>query len=420
VSLTALVRDGAVRFRYAILAIVAAVIWLSTLSIRGWGHGDWAYFVAGAKALTGGPGLHVYAIMPQLQLGPISLLCTVPLRHLGPQHGWVVTSALGMALGLLSIRLIESTAIALAGSDLDRRRKLTTLIAGVFFLKAWSLPAVGAGHIDDVLALTGVIAGLLAVVRDRWLAASLAIGLGAACKPWALLVLPLAAAVPAARVRGIGVALVAAVAPWVPFVAADRRTLNVGHVYLPVVASSTLHALGLPVGSQPHWVRLAQFAVGATASGIAIARGRFFLVPLLAFAVRINLDPAVFDYYTAGAVVGAVVWDSVRPARLPGYRSCLVCFGLIYVPQNFNLVLHTSSGQIVVLLARLSVLLVPLFVVIRWPEPPGYPSLADQDRATGVDRQPETLGPDQLSSCGIGSERPSVVPHGVHRTPARG
>lgn len=353
---------AALRYRFALLALVAAGVWLSTSNVGGWGGGDWVYFTRGARALTGPDGLHTYARMPALQFGPLPLAAAIPLKSLGPHAGWPATSALCMVLGLATVYFTEQVACLLAGADNTRRIQLITLSGGAFLLKAWSLPAVGSGHLDDVLALTLTAVACREVARGRAMPAAVALGLGAACKPWVLLALPLAAAVEGRRTRGLLVAVVASGLPWVPFLVADHRTINVLHVYLPVGAESTLHALGMHVGAHPTWARSLQLIVGVLLSAVVVRRGRWYLVPMVAFAVRVNLDPAAFDYYTAGPVLGALIWDYMQPARWPGMRTALTCFALVYVRQDVILVLHMPRDYIVLALTRACVLIAPLLV----------------------------------------------------------
>jgi hypothetical protein len=59
----------------------------------------------------------------------------------------------------------------------------------------------------------------------------------------------------------------------------------------------------------PPWDRPAQAALGIALGVLALRRGRWPAVLLLAVAARIVLDPGTNRYYAAGAVVGALIWD---------------------------------------------------------------------------------------------------------------
>jgi hypothetical protein len=354
----------AVQRRYVVLGVTALVLWLFA------GHGryysDWHFFVAGAASLTGsggsGGGLHVYATHPYLQYGPLAMLFAVPVRLIGPDSGWALGSAICMALGVLTVWLIERTAVAVGARA---RLQPTILVGGIFFLKAWCSPAVSAGHPDDVIALTAVAVGVLGVARGRWITASAAIGCAAAAKPWALLAIVLAAAVPGSRLRGLALAAAVTVAPWLPFVVADRRTLDVGSFHLPVNPGSTLLWLGASTWSTPSWPRLAQFLVAAGLTAWALARGRWALIPVIAFAVRINLDPLVCSYYAAGVLLGTLVWDVTAPTRLPAMRTIVAWVLLLAVPLDVYVVDRAAALPSVDTVLRLAVLVAPVLALSR-------------------------------------------------------
>jgi hypothetical protein len=324
--------DAACRRRYVVLGVVAVGVWLDALSVAEWQGQDWHFFLAGANAATGGAGLHVYADMPWLQFGPLALLVPLIFRDAGPQQGWIVVSGLGMLLGLWTLWALERAAVGHGASRTQVQRGV--LLAGPFFLAAWASPAVSEGHPDDVLALAGVALAACAVARGRSLQAAVFIGLAAAAKPWALLVLPLAVAGRTKRLRALAVALAVAALPWLPFLLADHATTQVGRFRLRVEAGSTLHYLGVAMGAAPSWPRLLQLAVALTLGILAVVRGRWWLVPVLAFAVRINLDPGSVDYYGAGVVFGALVWDAFVPLRASGLRTVLAWLLVFYVPDD--------------------------------------------------------------------------------------
>jgi hypothetical protein len=57
-------------------------------------------------------------------------------------------------------------------------------------------------------------------------------------------------------------------------------------------------------------------------------------VPLVAFAVRVNLDPATYQYYLAGPVFGLFIWEVVRPRRTAGLWTAVACLGLFVLPTD--------------------------------------------------------------------------------------
>lgn len=361
--------DGVVARRYLVLSAVAVAVWLDAGFGVSWHGLDWHYFLTGAHAVTSDVGLHVYAQFPQLQFGPPALLVPLVFRDVGPDHGFVVVSGLCMALGVLAVRLLERTAAEVVGQS--RRLDLTVLVGGCFFLAVWGSPAVSWAHPDDVMALLATAGALRAIASGRWLATALLVGAAAAVKPWALLVLPLAAAVQGFRLRGLSVAGVVAVVSWVPFLVADPETRRVSEFHLRVEQTSTIHYLGLAIGAAPAWPREAQLLVALLLGGLAVARGRWLLVPLVAFAVRINLDPSVVYYYAAGPVLGAFAWDLVEPIRGFPVRTVALWLGLLALPPPL---LHGGVGSgaahVVIAGLRVAVLVLAVWGVAR-PAMPG-------------------------------------------------
>ncbi|HVU61134.1 MAG TPA: hypothetical protein VHD58_05690 [Mycobacteriales bacterium] len=322
--------DDLARHRYAVLALLTVVLWVGTGAAVGWQGRDWSYFLTGAHALTGRVGLHVYARMPDLQFGPPALLVAVVFRDAGPGHGWALVSAICMLLGVVTIRLLERTAVELVGRA--HRVETLVLLGGPFFLMTWTLPAVSQGHPDDVLALLAIAGAMRAVVSQRWLLAAALVGCAAAAKPWALMVLPLALAVRGTRVRALLVTIAVALVSWVPYFLGDAETRRVGDFHLRVEQTSTLHYLGFGVGAAPAWPREAQLVVALLLGAVSVLRGRWLLVPFVAFAVRINVDPSVVYYYAAGPVLGAFAWDLVVPVRGLPVRTIGAWLGLLAFP----------------------------------------------------------------------------------------
>ena len=65
----------------------------------------------------------------------------------------------------------------------------------------------------------------------------------------------------------------------------------------------------------------------------AVARHRWYLVPVIALAVCINLDPVTVPYYTTGVVFGLFLWDAMRPLRAWGGRAAIGCIALALLPS---------------------------------------------------------------------------------------
>jgi len=189
------------------------------------------------------------------------------------------------------------------------------LIAGATFLFAWNLLALNSLHIDDVIALTCAACTVNVMVRrwDWWWAA-LAIGAAAAAKPWAIMFLPLLCALPAGRrIRAAAVAVVVGLGVWAPFVIADSKTLVAARYTIVNARSSVLRLIGVRNPRTPKWDRLTQLLTTLGIGGLAVVRDRWEGIVLATIAVRLMLDPGVNAYYTPGLVLGALIWDLLRP-----------------------------------------------------------------------------------------------------------
>ncbi|HEX3705804.1 MAG TPA: hypothetical protein VHV76_04160, partial [Mycobacteriales bacterium] len=252
----------------------------------------------------------------------MTLVLGYPFTFIGASTGWIICSALCMVLGLLTIWCVEQTA-EVAGLGSRRVRERAVLFGGLFLMYAWALPGARWGHPDDVVALLCVAVAGRGVVSQRWLVAAVMIAVAIDAKPWAALVLPLAAACSGKRLRGLVVAMICAGLPWLPF-----YLLQHGHVAslnLPVTADSGLHYLGVAIGASPAWARELQLAVALPLGAYAVAKQKWYLVSVIAFAVRINLDPVTVPYYTTGVVFGLFAWDVMRPPRFWGGRTAMGC-----------------------------------------------------------------------------------------------
>lgn len=346
-----------VPWRYVVLVAVAVAVFVHTVMAMDASAGaDWYLFTLAADHLTSVNALHAFASTPDLQTGPLSVVAVVALRRLGPANGWLVTSALLFCLALVLVRICERAA-SYAGRDPQDRAETVTLIGGCFLLLSWTGPAGWYGHADDVLALVAIAGAVLACAKRRWLALAVAVGLAAAFKPWGFCFLPLAAVVAARRVRGVLVALAVGGLPWLPFVIADHQTLRVLRFDIAVAPASSLRALGFAVGSRVMWAHGLQFLVAWVLGAIAIQRARWMVVPWLAMATRVNLEPGAFFYYGAGPMCGALVLDLMRPGRIPGGRTAttwLLLYGVRTLatalgagPTEFDIL--TISGRLVFL-----------------------------------------------------------------------
>jgi hypothetical protein len=355
-SLTQVIDEKWVPRRYIVLAVAAGIFAWVWLDLSGAAGGtDWSRFMAATRSFN--------TVPPNGDVvGPLMLVLLYPFTWLSQEHAWIVCSALSMGLGVVTIWCVEQTA-EIAGVGSRRARERAVLFGGLFLMYAWALPGARWGHPDDCLAFACIALAGRAVVTRRWLVASLAIAVATDAKLWALLALPLVAACVGTRLRGIVVALVVAAIPWIPFLVAQHG--HVGSVNLPVLADSDLRYLGVAGGSTPGWPRALQLAVAWPLGAYAVAKQRWYLVPALAFAVRINLDPVTVPYYTTGAIFGLFVWDVVRPSRVWGGRAALGCIGLALVPSYlYGIHGYGAAGPFVVA-ARVLLAIPPIVALAR-------------------------------------------------------
>ncbi|MBO2458331.1 glycosyltransferase family 87 protein [Actinomadura violacea] len=307
------VKAGTPRGQLGIWAVLCAwhVMWVLARS-HGAG-GSWHYFATGAAVLFGddrGQGLHLYATHPELQIGPLSFVVALPLDALGPPWGRTAAVFLMSCTGPLLLaaiwRLVPS----------PHRRPARLLAAGLVFLPIWAELATHAGHLDDVLALSLAIGALHARVRDRPLLAGLLVGAATDAKPWALAFAAMLLFRPArSAIAAFAVCFAVVAAGWLPFLVYDPHTMHAAHFTIANAAGSGLRVLGYHGPRTPSWDRPAQLALGVLMGAAAVLRRRWEAVILLATAARILLDPEVYGYYTAGVLLGTVVFDLLATHR---------------------------------------------------------------------------------------------------------
>jgi hypothetical protein len=304
-----------------------AVVWFAAMA---WHGGlSWHFFVQGAQALPDaddpGGGLHLYAAAPVLQIGPVAFLVTEGLRVFGGRPDLFAAQVLGAAGGAY---------ILWQAGRLGRRR---ATVAVVFFVPVWMYLAVGSTHLDDVLALVGAVAALAAARAGKAGPAGLFLGLAVDAKPWALGFAALLLMLPGVRavLRGAVSAAAAVAAAWLPFFLADPRTNRVLHFTIANTPLSALRALGVTDARTPPWDRPVQAALGIALGLLAVRRGRWPAVLLLAVAARIALDPGTNRYYAASMVVGALIWDMAGSSLVFPWWSAgaaLVLFASRWLP----------------------------------------------------------------------------------------
>ncbi|WP_194904125.1 hypothetical protein [Catenulispora rubra] len=294
------------------------LLWFAVLARHG-GY-SWHYFrqagtllFDGAAAGAPAGGLHVYANYPQLQFGPVTFVTAQGLRLLDPA-GVIPAEAIMTTVGLFVLYTVQRITVTLrpelAG---DARLRLALLIGGGAFLIGWVDLAAGYGHLDDVLALLFVTLAAWALVSDLPAVAGICLALSVDSKPWALVFLPLVfAASRAARKYVVFCTAVAVLLAWLPFVLVDLHTLTAAQYAITNQPSSALRALGVSSPTTPGWDRPAQIILGCLLGAVAIRRRRWQAVIVLGIGARLVLDPGVYNYYTVGLLLGALLWDMLR------------------------------------------------------------------------------------------------------------
>ncbi|WP_194909309.1 hypothetical protein [Catenulispora rubra] len=295
-----------------------AVLWFVVVARHG-GY-SWHYFrQAGALlfdgAAAGAPagGLHVYANYPQLQFGPVTSVAAQGLRLLDPA-GVIPAEAIMTAVGLFVLYAIRRITVTLRPELADDTRlRLAMLVGGGVFLIGWLNLAAGYGHLDDVLALLFVTLAAWALVSDLPAVAGICLALSVDSKPWALVFLPLVFAAPRAARKHVAICTATGVLlAWLPFVLADPHTLTAAQYAITNQPSSALRALGVSSPTTPAWDRPAQIILGCLLGAVAIKRHRWPAVIVLGVGARLVLDPGVYNYYTVGLLLGALLWDLLR------------------------------------------------------------------------------------------------------------
>lgn len=302
-------------------------IWAALSSIWFARHGgySWHYFVQGSTLLFDGAnpgapvgGMHIYADYPELQIGPLSFAVAQVVRHIGPANGLYAAEILMTGAGLAALYVVERIAAAVRPESVGGRRQHRAMLAGgAVFLVGWTDLSVAYAHLDDVLALFFAVIALRAAAAGLPAITGVCLGLSADAKPWALVFVPLILAVPrrAWQYAAVWTALVVLLA-WLPFVATDFRTVTAASQFtITNEPDSALRALGVSDPVTPWWDRPAQIALACALGAVALRRRRWAALILLGVGARIALDPGVYGYYTAGVLLGALLWDLLGSDR---------------------------------------------------------------------------------------------------------
>jgi hypothetical protein len=289
---------------------------------------SWHYFSDAASGLLHGPGLDLYAVHPEFQFGPLAAVVAMlfqPMPHVLIRPA---VAMFGSLLGIAILVLLERLVLEIhPGVDAVRVRRALSC-AAIPVLYAWSDIAIRNEHIDDAIAITGIVAATFWMARRRpWIATAM-MAVAVAAKPWAIVCVPLLAiGTDRSRWGRPVVATAAAGATWLPFVIDDHRTLSaLSHFTIVNSATSALRVIGVTVARTPMWDRPVQSLVGVAVAALLVRYGRWWAIPMSSLGVRLLLDPGTHRYYTAGLAVAVLLWElCVAPTKVP-WRSIAAVF----------------------------------------------------------------------------------------------
>jgi len=137
---------------------------------------------------------------------------------------------------------------------------------------------------------------------------------------------------------------------WLPFALADHGTVAAMHYTIRNLPGSALRALGVSDPRTPSWDRAAQLVIGWLLATAAVWRGRWPAVIVLGVGARIALDPADHGYYTAGLLLGALLWDVLgtrRPVPLWTVTSFIALTAVHAVTKDSELLGQIRLGLVI-------------------------------------------------------------------------
>lgn len=272
--------------------------------------GDLQFFLDAYRAMVDDAGLEVYAQLPNIQSGPIALLGVGLLDGLG---SW----AFPLAVGVMSVVAI----LAISRLDGVAERHPLVLATGGLVLLWWWRTFAFQGHLDDATVVALSLVALVAVQRDRRVAAALLLGVCLAIKPWAVFLLPIAMPIDRRwreRLAMPALSLVVGGLIWSPFLLATRGTLDGVRPTVRTAPDSVIRLLTGDPDAMSSGLRIAQLLVCLLAVVWVTMRGHVTAALVLGVALRLLLDGGTWPYYTAGLMAGALVFDlTCHRSRIP-------------------------------------------------------------------------------------------------------
>lgn len=312
-------------------SVLVAVICVVGVAHLGVSSGlTWHYVQTGVREMFSRRALHVYADHPEVQMGPLTLVAAAPFVVILPALlGRLVMMAVLSGAGLFCLQQVT----VLAGTKVRTDGRLI-LALGVLFLPVWMEVAVHWEHPDDAIALLCAILALRLAREEHWVASAALLALAADFKPWALAFVPLLLMSPRRWwLLSIGTWTVVVVAAWAPFVLGDRLTIaRISAFTIRNDQASVLRVFGIDTATTPSWCRAAQLVGGAVLAVLLVRHGRWQSALLAVIAYRLLLDPGTKNYYDAGVVLGAALFD-VTIGRHRWTRATIITMLLIYLPS---------------------------------------------------------------------------------------
>ena len=349
ISVAARLIDTLFRRRWISLAVIAFIAFSAHLLVRDW---SWHFLVEGVRALFSPVGVQLYSLHPELQMGPLTFVLGAVFVLILPGHiGMIAGNAFMMVVGLLAV---QSTATLVPADDRDGARRW--FIASALVLLVWAEVAVHWAHLDDAMALLGGVVALRLMRSGHPFFAALTVGLAIDFKPWAvpfaavLLLAPWRRLVPAALIL---LATVGGV--WGVFAVLDPAMISAAHFVIPVDPGSTIGLFRLAANT-PWWCRPAQLVGGAVLAAIAVKRGRWPAVLLIAIALRMLIDPVAKNYYDSGLVLAASVFDIITATGVLPLMT-LIAVVAVYLP-SYLLASEPAPRAIIRTIALLTLLAV--------------------------------------------------------------
>ncbi|WP_037862308.1 hypothetical protein [Streptomyces sp. NRRL S-340] len=332
-------------------------------------HGavSWHYLRSGEELLFNqvpGGGLALYAHHPELQIGPVSFLVAALFGPFPAALGENLAEAFMSGLGLYMLVLIGRTAAeyGLGTGTNHKRLQQRVLVAGAAFIPMWVEVSVRFAHLDDVLALFFTTLAVRALVRGNATAVGVFLALAVDSKPWAVGFLPLLLALPRpGRLRAAAWTVGLVAAAWLPFYLTHLETFAAARFTIPNQPASALRWFGVNDPATPWWDRPAQMGLGIALGALAVRRGRWAAVVVLAADARIVLDPSVYTYYNASVLLGTLIWDSVGQRRLVPWVSWIALISL----YGSALLVPSDSAQGLI---RLAFAAGSALYVLFWPQ----------------------------------------------------